>query len=478
MLTKDALLLSLFLIFRALSVSSEAQSIDPVCSKISHAISNASQVFLPGDPTYEKDILHYASSSTQRSRCVVEAGSPPDIAKILAVLQATRSPFAVKGGGHATNPGFSSTPGVHISMARFSEVEYHATQQTVDVGAGVVWDEVYSVLEPFGVNALGGRVTGIGVAGFTLGGGYSWKSNQYGLAVDNVVAFELVTPNGKIVNVTHGSDPELFFGLKGGFNNFGIVTKFTLKVFPQTQVWGGLIFNAESMIPAVSAATAKFQAEVKDPKAAIITLVSEVLFYDAPTPPKGIFDDFLAIPATTTDISTRSFLSLVLSSPVTNISKRGMYEGLPIIQATPEVLKVIVNETKFWGPALENKSALSLSYSVELFLPTLYSHNTEKTAFPPVRNIPFQPFNLAFSWNSSEFDRDFNSAMLTSATHVKQKAIALGQEQLKNAPTYPNYAALGTPLQEMYGANIPALRQLKSRIDPDNVMSLAGGWKF
>lgn len=173
-----------------------------------------------------------------------------------------------------------------------------------------------------------------------------------------------------------------------------------------------------------------------------------------------------------------------------------MYEGLPIIQATPEVLKVIVNETKvrhsavrirarrqayntqFWGPALENKSALSLSYSVELFLPTLYSHNTEKTAFPPVRNIPFQPFNLAFSWNSSEFDRDFNSAMLTSATHVKQKAIALGQEQLKNAPTYPNYAALGTPLQEMYGANIPALRQLKSRIDPDNVMSLAGGWKF
>lgn len=172
-----------------------------------------------------------------------------------------------------------------------------------------------------------------------------------------------------------------------------------------------------------------------------------------------------------------------------------MYEGLSIIQATPEILEALVNETQvrqsriyttttslrrtqLWGPALQNKSSLSLSYSVELFLPTLYSHNTEKTAFPPVRNIPFQPFNLAYSWNSSEFDRDFNKAILASAAHIRRKAVEQGQEQVKNAPTYPNYAALGTPLQAMYGANIPILRQLKSRVDPDNVMSLAGGWKF
>ncbi|KAF5319622.1 hypothetical protein D9619_008812 [Psilocybe cf. subviscida] len=490
MLPRDALLLSLSLIFHTLGVISQAQVIDSVCSRISHVISNSSQIFLPGDPTYEKDILHSASSSTQRSKCVVEAGSPSDIAKILAVIRATRSPFAVKGGGHAMNPGFSSTPGVHISMARFSEVTYHAAQQTVDLGAGLIWDDVYSALEPFNVSALGGRVTGIGVAGFTLGGGYAWKSNQHGLAVDNVVAYELVTPNGKIVNVTHDSDPQLFFGLKGGFNNFGIVTKFTVKAFPQTQVWGGVILSQESTIPAVSAATTKFQTEVKDPKAAIIigytyvaqlqqTLVSQILFYDAPTPPEGIFDDFLAIPAATTDISTRSFLSLVQSSPgVSGIPTRGMYEGISIVQATPEVLDTLVNETQFWGATLQNKTSLMLSYDVELFLPTLYSHNTEQTAYPPVRTIPFQPFNIAYSWNSSEFDSDFHEAILASAAHIRQKTIEQGQTQLENVPTYPNYAALGTPLQAMYGANIPALRQLKARVDPDNVMGLAGGWKF
>lgn len=69
------------------------------------------------------------------------------------------------------NPGFSSTPGVHIAMSRFSEINYDPSTQTVEVGAGLVFDDVYAALEPHGVNVVGGRVNGIGIAGFTLGGG-------------------------------------------------------------------------------------------------------------------------------------------------------------------------------------------------------------------------------------------------------------------------------------------------------------------
>lgn len=78
----------------------------------------------------------------------------------------------------------------------------------------MIWDDVYSYLEPRGVNVLGGRVTGVGVAGFILGGGYSWKTNQYGLAIDTVQAFELVLPNGTMTTVTSNSNADLFFGLK------------------------------------------------------------------------------------------------------------------------------------------------------------------------------------------------------------------------------------------------------------------------
>ena len=69
------------------------------------------------------------------------------------------------------NPGFSSTEGVQIAMYRFSEVNYDETTSTVDVGPGLVWDDIYAALEPYSVNVVGGRVTGVGMAGFTLGGG-------------------------------------------------------------------------------------------------------------------------------------------------------------------------------------------------------------------------------------------------------------------------------------------------------------------
>jgi FAD/FMN-containing dehydrogenase len=84
---------------------------------------------------------------------------------------------------------------------------------------------VYEALDGTGLNVVGGRVSGVGVAGFTLGGGYSWKTNQYGLTIDNIESFELVRPDGTIQTVT-SQDEDLWFALRGGFNNF--VCQFTI----------------------------------------------------------------------------------------------------------------------------------------------------------------------------------------------------------------------------------------------------------
>ncbi|KAH9479669.1 putative FAD-linked oxidoreductase [Psilocybe cubensis] len=410
---------------------------DPVCLQIAGAISPASDVYYVGHPLYAKGIYHWASSSTQVAKCVVEPGTAADVAITLGILGSTSTPFAVKGGGHASNPGYSSTEGVMIAMFRFSEVTYDAASQTAVIGAGLIWDDVYAALEPFNVNVVGGRVTGVGVAGFILGGGYSWKTNQYGLTIDTVTAFELVKPNGNIVTVTQTSDPNLFFGLKGGFNNFGIVTRFTLQTFPQTQVWGGLITITAPFIPQVAAATAAFGSSVTDPKAGIITTynflagspgISQLLFYDGPNPPPGIFDDFLSIPFLTKDVKTRSFKSLVQSSPA-------------------------------------NATAGT-------------RHNLQPTAFPPVRSLGLLPFNIYYAWVSSIFDDDFHDAARQSAATVYNAAISEGQSSLQGAPVYPNYAIFDTPLSDIYGNNLPALQSLKASVDPNNVMGLAGGWKL
>lgn len=261
-------------------------------------------------------------------------------------------------GGHASNPGFSSTAGIQITMSRFNGVTYNADAQTASIGTGLVWDDVYAALEPYGVSVVGGRVTGVGVAGFTLGGGFSFLSNQHGLTIDTVTAFELVLPNGTVTTATDTMNPDLFFALKGGFNNFGIVTQFTLQTYTQGLVWGGLIITLGEF-DALAAATANFYANVTDPKAAIITsfnydlgasVVEVSMFYDGPTPPDGIFDEFLAIPAITQDISTRSYYSLILRAPSNGL--RGYFHTVSLLELTPSDVSAVVNETNFWVSTL------------------------------------------------------------------------------------------------------------------------------
>jgi FAD/FMN-containing dehydrogenase len=120
-------------------------------------------------------------------------------------------------------------------MTRFNRTEYDAKTKYAIVGAGNAWDSVYKALEPLGRNVVGGRLPGIGVAGFTLGGGesrirhtvletcllnlqiftgYSWLTNQHGLGLDNVVQFEIALPNGTAANVTSEGNPDLFFALR------------------------------------------------------------------------------------------------------------------------------------------------------------------------------------------------------------------------------------------------------------------------
>ena len=127
----------------------------------------------------------------------MEPGSAEDVSKIvrqlapivstranlaffaqLKILGSCRTPFAVKGGGHSTNPGFSSTPGVQIALSRFNCIKVNAEDRTVEVGPGLTWDEVYEALAPTGMSVIGGRVPGVGVAGLTLGGGEFLESSD------------------------------------------------------------------------------------------------------------------------------------------------------------------------------------------------------------------------------------------------------------------------------------------------------------
>ncbi|KAG2143519.1 FAD dependent oxidoreductase [Suillus bovinus] len=474
--------------FTTRDASSESHVVrSAVCEQIAAQVSSSSIVYYPGSYQYFKDNYHWSTSSTQDSECTFEPATADDVGIALRILGETQTPFGIKSGGHAANAGFSSTPGVQIAMYSFSDVEYNSTTQTATVGTGLLWDDVYVALQPYNVTVVGAKVTAIGVGGVVLGGGYSYLTNQHGLGFDNVISFELVLPNGTVTDISDSTNPDLFFALRGGFNNYGIVTRVTVKTYPQSLVWGGRVSYTHDQWEGASSAMANYWATVKDPKASIyntynyvsgVAEVSVIVFYDAPTCPDGIFDDFMTAPHIESDIGTRSYVNLVQSLPLNLTSGlRSVFHWVAMEEVTQPALDMIANETMFWGEYLTDYSARVVSNDVDIYLPTLYDHVDSPTAYPSTRSKGYSFIELYYGWTDAKYDDIVLNAVNASAQHMIDALTALGQD-VANVDVYPNNAPPDTSLERMYGDNVPRLKDIKKTVDPDNIMGLSGGWKF
>ncbi|TEB19619.1 FAD-binding domain-containing protein [Coprinellus micaceus] len=472
------LILSLAISFIVMAQSTQIQD---VCAQIATALSAPSAVHYAGTESFKKFSEHWASSSNQVPACAVQPHTADDVGKILQIIDRTRTPFAVMGGGHATSPFLSSTEGVHISTSAFTSIEYNEVTKTVKFGAGLKWEELYAALEPYGVNVPGGRIPGVGVGGFILGGGYSLHTNQVGLSFDSIVAFELVKPTGEVVEVTHESDPELFFALKGGGNNFGVVTKFTMKTFPQGQIWGGTITYADpAVFGAVNAATAKFSAESTDPKAVLLAYTT--FFQGTPL----LQAQFLNISSVASTVATQSFTAMI--NAITISPRPGWSAVCPSIPCAHSLgvsvpayslsfMTVLTEQLLSVGPELSDKSLIFLGFVSEPFIPSILSHNTHDTAYPFTRDVLYTPFNIFVAWADPSQDKAMKAAIEKISEVLEKTLVEEGYKDVPTSPLYPNYALWDAPLERIYGTNLPKLQEVKRRVDPGDVMGLAGGFK-
>jgi FAD/FMN-containing dehydrogenase len=150
--------------------------------------------------------------------------------------------LSVRGGGHSF-PGFGTNDGgVVIELSQLADVEIIDDERhLVRIGGGADWGQVAATLAPHGLAISSGDTKSVGVGGLTLAGGIGWKVRKYGLALDSLVAAELVTANGEIVRASMAENPELFWAIRGGGGNFGIVTAFEFAAHPTTDVFFGKI---------------------------------------------------------------------------------------------------------------------------------------------------------------------------------------------------------------------------------------------
>ena len=133
--------------------------------------------------------------------------------------------------------------------------------------------------------------------------------------------------------------------------------------------------------------------------------------------------------------------------------------------------------SQFWGERLyaQDKNVTVIA-TVETFNEGLFTHGSD-SAYPPDRSHAIFTSNLAVLWSNSSIDDTMAFALRSFADAIRDAALAGGQD-VSHAAKYPNYALFGTPLEDMYGGNVERLRRIRAAIDPNDVMSLTGGWKF
>jgi len=210
------------------------------------------QVLVPGDPGWPEHSRGWILSVDQRPRAVVTVRDAEDV--VAAVRWAARHGVAVSAQpvGHGATTALDNT--VLLRTRALREITIDTEQRIARVGAGVKWGELLAVTSDLGITGLAGSSPDPSVVGFCLGGGLSWFGRAYGLAAHSIVAVELVDARGELRRITEGSDPELFWALRGGGGDFGIVTAMELRLHSAPQVFGGrLLWPIEMAWPVLQA---------------------------------------------------------------------------------------------------------------------------------------------------------------------------------------------------------------------------------
>ncbi|GGU01723.1 FAD-binding oxidoreductase [Actinomadura citrea] len=202
-------------------------------------------VLAPRDEGYDAERAGWQTARRHRPDLVVGAAGPADVQAAVTYASGRGLPVAVQGTGHAS-AAVAAEGGVLITTARMSAVRVDADAGTAWVAAGTRWDQVIDRAAPAGLAPLSGSAPRVGAVSYTLGGGLALLSRSFGYAADHVRGLEVVTADGRLRHVTRDCEPDLFWALRGGRDNFGVVTGMEIGLIPVTTLYGGaLVFPVQ-----------------------------------------------------------------------------------------------------------------------------------------------------------------------------------------------------------------------------------------
>src|SRR6202040_2450712 len=219
----------------------------------------------PGDEAYESARMVYNRMIDKRPALIVRC---VDVADVIAAVDYARTNnllTAIRGGGHNGGGLCTCDGGLIIDLSAMKGVRVDSAARTVRVAAGCVWGDVDHATHPFGLAVPTGFISTTGVAGLTLGGGIGYLPRQYGLTIDNLLSADVVLADGSVLTTDEATHPDLFWAVRGGGGNFGVVTSFEFQLHPVgPELYAGLVVYPFAQVHQVLRAWRDFNADAPD----------------------------------------------------------------------------------------------------------------------------------------------------------------------------------------------------------------------
>jgi FAD/FMN-containing dehydrogenase len=204
----------------------------PPDALIAFRLDFSGKVILPGDEDYDSARSVWNGDIDRRPAVIARCSSTTDVVAALGFARENGLDLTVRGGGHNFGGYAIADDALMIDLSGMRTVTVDAAARRAVCGGGATWSDLDCATQEHGLAVTGGFISHTGIGGLTLGGGIGWLVRRHGLSADNLLACEVVTADGRIVNASDQENPDLFWALRGGGGNFGVVTRFEYQLHP------------------------------------------------------------------------------------------------------------------------------------------------------------------------------------------------------------------------------------------------------
>ena len=443
---------------------------------------------------YTERTSFWAVSEWLSPTCVFMPESPNDVSRAVKIFAKNNCPFAIRGSGHSAIRGAANIDdGILISMKRINDITFSADKKTVTVGMGNNWGAAYAAVEKEGKMVVGGRFAPVGL-GLALGAGLSYFSNERGLAVDNVAGQRVVLADGSIVLANNKNYSDLHWALKGGSNNFGVVTHLVLETVDQSGLYGGRVTYPASSSEALKKVVYNYQVEGSThPDVHVLptwvwdaatntTYGSSPIAYlrDSDTFPPYL-QPWLDVEGVNATISKRNFTNL--ATELASAFPDGLVQACSTftVYPTEDVLSYAIDKLSEFCASFSHIEGISGYQTVMPFPPQLIKKAVGRNPLgfdraKPGKSLTAFVFGLQFT-NESDIPEVFPAWEIFIRT--------LQLEFKRRNALYPlimiTYSAEDQQVFESYGdENVAKLVKISKKYDPDQVFQrlVYGGQKL